>query len=157
MIKINIVAVGKVKENYFADGIKEYAKRLSKFCEFTVKEISEENFNKVDDALISVIKEREADRILPNLKGYVLAMAIEGKKYSSEKLASTIKRLTDNGTGIITFVIGGSYGLSDRVKNRADELVSFSDMTFPHTLFRLMLTEQIYRAFSINANSPYHK
>ena len=85
MIKINIVAVGKVKENYFSDGIKEYAKRLSKFCEFTVKEISEENFNKVDDALISVIKEREADRILPNLKGYVLAMAIEGKKYSSEK------------------------------------------------------------------------
>ena len=157
MIKINIVAVGKVKENYFADGIKEYAKRLSKFCEFTIKEVVEENFTKVDDSLASVIKEREADRILPNLKGYVLAMAIEGKKYSSEKLASTLKRLTDNGTGVITFVIGGSYGLSDRVKNRADELVSFSDMTFPHTLFRLMLTEQIYRAFSINANSPYHK
>lgn len=157
MIKINIVAVGKVKESYFADGIKEYAKRLSKFCEFTVKEINEENFTKVDDALISVIKEREADRILPSLKGYVIAMAIEGKKYSSEKLASTLKRLSDNGTGVITFVIGGSYGLSDRVKRRADELVSFSDMTFPHTLFRLMLTEQIYRAFSINANSPYHK
>lgn len=157
MIKINIVAVGKVKESYFADGIKEYSKRLSKFCEFTVKEIAEENFSKVDDALISVIKEREADRILPNLKGYVLAMAIEGKKYSSERLASTLKRLVDDGTGVITFVIGGSYGLSDRVKKRADELVSFSDMTFPHTLFRLMLTEQIYRAFSINANSPYHK
>ncbi len=157
MIKINVVAVGKVKENYFVDGINEYAKRLKRFAEFNIIEVAEENFTKVDDALICVIKEREGDRILPHLKGYVIAMAIEGKKYSSDGLAKKIKTITDGGEGVITFVIGGSYGLSDKIKNKANELASFSDMTFPHTLFRLMLTEQIYRAFSINQNSPYHK
>lgn len=157
MIKVNIVAVGKVKEKYFADGISEYSKRLSKFCDFKITEIQEENFKSVDDAIVSVIKEKEAEKILPHLKGKIVAMAIEGKKFSSEKLAKTIKEVCDLGGGVITFVIGGSYGLSDAVKNKADILMSFSDMTFPHTLFRLMLTEQIYRAFTINSNSPYHK
>ena len=157
MIKVNLVAVGKVKEKYFADGISEYVKRLSKFCEFKITEIQEENFKSVDDALISVIKEKEGEKILPHLKGKVVAMAIEGKKYSSEKLADTLKEVCDVGGGVITFVIGGSYGLSNTIKSRADLLMSFSDMTFPHTLFRLMLTEQIYRAFSINLKSPYHK
>ncbi len=157
MIKVNVVAVGKVKEKYFADGISEYAKRLSKFCDFKIIEIQEENYKSVDDSLISVIKDKEAEKILPHLKGKIVAMAIEGKKYSSEKLAKTLKEVCDLGGGVITFVIGGSYGLSDLVKNKADLLVSFSDMTFPHTLFRLMLTEQIYRAFSINSKSPYHK
>ena len=157
MIKVNIVAVGKVKEKYFLDGISEYSKRLSKFCDFKIIEVQEENYKSVDDALISAIKEKEAEKILPNLKGKIVAMAIEGKKFSSEKLAKTIKEVCDLGGGVITFVIGGSYGLSDAVKNKADVLMSFSDMTFPHTLFRLMLTEQIYRAFSINSGSPYHK
>ena len=157
MIKVNLVAVGKVKEKYFADGISEYVKRLSRFCEFKINEIAEENYQKADDGLISVIKEKESERILPYLKGFVFAMAIEGEKLSSEKFASTIKNLSDRGTGVITFVIGGSYGLSDQIKKRADKLLSFSDMTFPHTLFRLMLTEQIYRAFSINGGSAYHK
>ncbi|MBR2498128.1 MAG: 23S rRNA (pseudouridine(1915)-N(3))-methyltransferase RlmH [Clostridia bacterium] len=156
-MKVNIVAVGKVKEKYFADGISEYSKRLSKFCDFKITEIQEENFKSVDDAIVSVIKEKEAEKILPHLKGKIVAMAIEGKKFSSEKLAKTIKEVCDLGGGVITFVIGGSYGLSDAVKNKADILMSFSDMTFPHTLFRLMLTEQIYRAFTINSNSPYHK
>jgi 23S rRNA (pseudouridine1915-N3)-methyltransferase len=157
MIKINLVAVGKVKEKYFADGIDEYKKRLGKFCEFNIIELAEENYNKVDDSLIKQIKEKEGEKILLNLKGHVFAMAIEGKKFSSEKFAARIKTLTDSGQGVITFVIGGSYGLSDKVKERADELISFSDMTFPHTLFRLMLTEQIYRAFSIIGGSAYHK
>lgn len=157
MIKVNVVAVGKVKEKYFADGISEYAKRLSKFCDFKIIEIQEENYKSIDGSLISVIKDKEAEKILPHLKGKIVAMAIEGKKYSSEKLAKTLKEVCDLGGGVITFVIGGSYGLSDLVKNKADLLVSFSDMTFPHTLFRLMLTEQIYRAFSINSKSPYHK
>ena len=157
MIKINLVAVGKVKEKYFADGINEYKKRLSKFCEFNIVEIAEENFNKVDDALVKQIKEKEGEKILSALKGYVIAMAIEGKKTTSQKLAAHIKDLTNRGNGVITFVIGGSYGLSDAVKQRADELTSFSDMTFPHTLFRLMLSEQIYRAFSIINGSSYHK
>ena len=157
MIKVNVVAVGKVKEKYFADGISEYAKRLTRYCEFKIIEVSEENFTKFDEGLVSTIKEKEAERILPHLKGYVVAMAIEGKKYTSEKFAKLIKDVADRGSGVITLVIGGSYGLSDRVKNRADELLSFSDMTFPHTLFRLMLTEQLYRAFSINGGSAYHK
>lgn len=157
MIKVNVVAVGKVKEKYFADGIAEYKKRLSRFCDFNIVEIAEENYNKVDDAVIRTIKEKEGERILPYLKGYVFAMAIEGGKTSSEKLARTIDGLSARGNGVITFVIGGSYGLSDAVKSRADSLLSFSDMTFPHTLFRLMLVEQIYRAFSINGGTAYHK
>ena len=151
------MAVGKVKENYFAEGIKEYAKRLSKYCEFNIIEIAEENYLKVDESKIKLIKDRECERILPHLKGHVFAMAIEGKKLSSENLAKTIKALTDNGEGVLTFVIGGSYGLSNEIKNKAHTLLSFSEMTFPHTLFRLMLTEQLYRAFSINGGSAYHK
>ncbi len=157
MIKINIIAVGKVKEKYFSLGIEEYKKRLGKYCEFTIIELQEENYAKVDDALIQTIKEKEGEKILPHLKGKVFAMAIEGEKLSSEKFAKKIKTLCDAGEGVITFVIGGSYGLADTVKNKAHALISFSDMTFPHTLFRLMLTEQIYRAFSINAGSAYHK
>lgn len=157
MVKVNIVAVGKVKEKYFADGIAEYKKRLSRYCDFTITEIAEENYNKVDQALISTIKEREGERILPHLKGFVFAMAIEGEKTSSEKFARTIDGLIARGNGVITLVIGGSYGLSSAVKERADKLLSFSDMTFPHTLFRLMLVEQIYRAFSINSGTAYHK
>jgi 23S rRNA (pseudouridine1915-N3)-methyltransferase len=157
MVKINIVAVGKVKEKYFLDGINEYSKRMGKFADFTITEVSEENYTKVDDSLIQTIKEKEADRILPHLKGYVYCMAIEGKKMTSEQFAGQLKGLIDQGKGVITLVIGGSYGLSDRVKAKADKLFSFSDMTFPHTLFRLMLCEQVYRAFSIMNGSSYHK
>ena len=157
MIKVNVVAVGKVKEKYFSLGIEEYKKRLGKYCEFSIIEIQEENYSKVDEKLIDVIKQKEGEKILSAVRGKVFAMAIEGEKVSSEKLAKRIKTLIDGGEGVITFVIGGSYGLSDAVKNRADGLLSFSDMTFPHTLFRLMLTEQLYRAFSINAGSAYHK
>ena len=157
MVKVNVVAVGKVKEKYFADGINEYAKRIGKFANFSIIEIAEENFNKVDAKAIEIIKERECERILPHLKGQVYAMAIEGKKHSSESFAKELKALVDKGEGVITFVIGGSYGLDDKIKQKADKLLSFSDMTFPHTMFRLMLTEQIYRAFSINSGSNYHK
>ena len=157
MVKINIVAVGKVKEKYFADGINEYAKRISKFAQFSIIEVQEENFSKVDDGIIEIIKERECQRIFPHLKGIVIALAIEGKKYDSTAFAKAIQKFTDQSGGTITFVIGGSYGLSDKIKDKAKELISFSDMTFPHTMFRLMLTEQIYRAFSIVAGSAYHK
>lgn len=156
MIKVNVVAVGKVKEKYFSDGIAEYAKRLSRFCEFKIIEVEEENFKKAESGDISVIKEREGERILPHLKGRVFAMAIEGKRRSSEEFARLIQTAADS-VGIMTFVVGGSYGLSEAVKSRADGLLSFSEMTFPHTLFRLMLTEQIYRAFTILGGSAYHK
>jgi 23S rRNA (pseudouridine1915-N3)-methyltransferase len=152
-----LVAVGKVKEKYFADGISEYAKRLSRFCQFNIVEIAEENYLKVDDSIINLIKEKEAERILPHLKGFVISMAIEGKKTSSVGFAQKLSKLIDSGNGVITFVIGGSYGLADKIKEKSNELFSFSEMTFPHTLFRLMLTEQLYRAFSINGGSAYHK
>lgn len=157
MVKINLLVVGKVKEKYFAEGILEYSKRLSRFADFNIIEVSEENFNKVDDATINLIKEREAERLLPHLKGYIIALAIEGAKCSSEEFAKKLGSLIDNGTGVITFVIGGSYGLADSIKEKANLKMSFSNMTFPHTLFRLMFCEQIYRAFSILNGSAYHK
>ncbi len=155
MIKVNIVAVGKVKEKYFLEGINEYKKRLSRFCDFNIIEVAEENFNKVSEGEISIIMEREKQRIMPNLKGKIFALSIEGKKYDSVSFSNLIKNTSDT-DGVITFVIGGSYGLSEDIKKISTE-ISFSDMTFPHTLFRLMLTEQIYRAFSIINGSPYHK
>ena len=154
MIKINLVCVGKVKEKNFAEGIAEYAKRLKRFCDFNVFEVAEENAAGLS-ALTTI--EREGKNIISKLRGAVFAFAIEGKKYSSEKFAEQIKKLVDSGTGEITFVIGGSYGLSDEIKRKADGLVSFSDMTFPHTLFRLICVEQIYRAFCIIGGTPYHK
>ena len=156
MIKINVLAVGKVKEKYFLDGINEYKKRLSRFCDFNIIEIEEENFKNPTPSEIEIIKEKEAQKILPHIKGKTIVMAIEGKKISSEKLASLILDF-QNLSSTITFIIGGSYGLSDKVKNKADIKLSFSDMTFPHTLFRLMLTEQIYRAFTIINGVSYHK
>lgn len=157
MIKINIVAVGKVKEKYFADGINEYVKRLSRFATVKITEIKEELLSKDGDAEKSITLQREGERILPELKGYVIALAVEGKKLSSEKLSMRLAELKNGGVNEITFVIGGSYGLSNAVKDKANMLLSFSDMTFPHTLMRLILTEQIYRAFMIDAGASYHK
>ncbi len=158
MLKINIVCVGKIKEKYYAEAVLEYVKRLSRFAEVSVTECKEENFAKEPtEGEIPVILAKEGVQIKKNLKGYVFAMAIEGKKMSSEEFAKKIKQLKDKGEGIITFVIGGSYGIDEEIKKNADFKFSFSDMTFPHTLMRVMLTEQIYRAFMINADSCYHK
>ena len=155
MIIVRIVCVGRIKEKYFSDAVKEYSKRLSRFCDFSVIETEEENYFKYDGET-DKIKEKEGERIIPLLRGKVIVLGIEGKKYDSCGFAKVIKNCVDRGEEI-TFIIGGSYGLSDEVKQRAAKIISFSDMTFPHTLFRVLLTEQIYRAFSINAGSPYHK
>ena len=155
MLKVNLVCVGKVKEKYFADGIAEYAKRLKRFCDFNITEVSEQTAK--ESSGISAVIDAEGKTVAAKLRGAVYVAAVEGERFSSEKLAKEIKNCADNGQGVITFVIGGSFGLSDEVKKRADKLISFSDMTFPHTLFRLMLTEQIYRAFCIIAGTPYHK
>lgn len=157
MIKINLVAVGKVKESYFRDAVAEYAKRLGRFCRFSVTEIKEELLGKDCAAERDRVIRREGERLLPELKGYVIALAVEGKRLSSEGLADRLNMLLSTGTGELSFVIGGSYGLSDAVKDRADLLLSFSDMTFPHTLMRVILTEQLYRAFTIAEGSGYHK
>ena len=145
MQKINIVCVGKLKEKFYADAVAEYCKRLTRFAQVTVRELAEKR----------TIAE-EGELILRELRGYVIVLAVEGKKLSCEGLAEQMRRLSDAGKEI-TFVIGSSCGLDDKVKAEADFLLSFSDMTFPHQLMRVILCEQVYRAFMINAGSEYHK
>jgi len=145
MQKIYFVVVGKIKESFYRDAVAEYVKRLSRFAKTEIKELPE-----------GANPEAEADDILRSCKGYVVALAVEGEKLSSEGLAKRIKKLSDEGKDI-TFVIGSSCGLSDRVKTVADFRLSFSDMTFPHQLMRVILAEQVYRAFMINSGSTYHK
>lgn len=156
MIKINLICVGKVKEEYFRAAVAEYAKRLSRFCDFKITEVSEENLKDPAAGDIERILKKEGENILPKLNGKIFALAIEGEKLSSEKFAQLLSKEKQAGTGEITFVIGGSYGLNRAVKERA-KLISFSDMTFPHTLFRVMFTEQLYRAFCIAEGTAYHK
>ena len=145
MQKIYFVVVGKIKESFYTEAVAEYVKRLSRFAKVEIKELPE-----------GANPDAEAESILRAVKGYVIALAIEGEKSSSEKLAARIKKLADAGKDI-SFVIGSSCGLSDKVKQAADYKLSFSDMTFPHQLMRVILAEQVYRAFMINAGSTYHK
>ncbi len=156
MFKVKIIAVGKIKEEYFQQAVAEYIKRAGRYAEVKIVEVKEENFcAEPSDKEKEIILEKEGEAILKEVKGRVFALAIEGKKISSEGLKDLIKKSKDAGEEL-TFIIGGSYGLADKVK-RAATLVSFSDMTFPHTLFRVMLTEQIYRAFNIMEGGKYHK
>ena len=145
MQKIYFVVVGKIKESFYREGVAEYVKRLSRFAKVEIKELPE-----------GANPEAEADEILRACKGYTIALAVEGEKLSSEKLAKKMQTLADTGKDV-SFVIGSSCGLSDRVKNAADYKLSFSDMIFPHQLMRVILAEQVYRAFMINAGSTYHK
>ena len=157
MIRINIVAVGKVKEKYFLSAIEEYSKRLSRFCKLEIIEVKEENFVAEPNASqIEIIKEKEGDNIIKKLSGRVILTAIGGKKYTSQSFSQKVMSFVNAGSEI-TFVIGGSYGVSEAVKQKANEKISMSKMTFPHRLFRVMLLEQIYRAFTINNNIAYHK
>lgn len=157
MIKIKIVAIGKVKEDYFLKGIEEYSKRLQKFCEFEIVEVKEVNYKNPTTAEIEQIIKKESELISSHLTGAVVAMAIEGKLLSTSDLKDYIDKKSVSGQSEITFVIGGSYGLDENIKNRATDKISLSKMTFPHTMARLILTEQIYRAFTIMNNLTYHK
>ncbi len=145
MQKVNIVCVGKIKEEFYRAAVTEYLKRLSRFAKVEVKELAEGR--NPDD---------EAPYILRAAKGYKIALCIKGEKCSSEALASRIKSLCDKGEEI-TFIIGSSEGLSDEVKKQADLRLSFSDLTFPHQLMRVILCEQVYRAFMIISGGAYHK
>lgn len=145
MNKVNIVCVGKIKEKFYTDAVNEYTKRISRFAKLNIIELAEKEN-----------PEKESDSILKSLKGYKIVLAIEGEKVNSVSLAKKIQTQIDKGNEI-TFVIGSSCGLDNRVKSQADYLLSFSDMTFPHQLMRVILCEQIYRAFMINAGSEYHK
>ena len=159
-MRINIVCVGKIKEKYLKLGIDEFKKRLSKYCKLEIIELDDEKApENLSDKEMLMIKEKEGKKILSKIKdnSYVIALAIDGKNLSSEELAETINKLGVRGVSNITFVIRGSLGLSDDVLSRADYKLSFSKMTFPHQLMRLILLEQGYRAYRINNGEPYHK
>ena len=157
-MKIKIVCVGKLKEKYLKDGIDEYSKRISRFAKVEIVELPDEKIpDNPSDAQCLAVIEAESEKIKKHLEGYIIALCVEGQKLSSEKLAEKIAQIQLGGNSTITFVIGSSLGMSDAIKKTASLKLSFSDMTFPHQLMRLILTEQIYRAFKINNNESYHK
>ena len=159
-MKIKIICVGKIKENFYKDAILEYSKRLSRYCILEVVEVEDEKTpDKASENECSLIKKKEGQRILSHIKDneFIVTLEIEGKKLTSPGLAKKLEEITVLGNSTLDFIIGGSLGLSDEIKNKADFKLSFSDMTFPHQLMRVILLEQIYRAFKINNNEPYHK
>lgn len=159
-MNITIVTVGKIKEKFYRDAVLEYEKRLSRYCKLDIVEVADEKTpDKASEVVENQIKEKEAERILKYIKddAYCIALAIEGKKTDSVKFANHLDQLGVSGKSNIVFVIGGSLGLHPKVLNRADEKLSFSDMTFPHQLMRVILLEQIYRCYRIINGEPYHK
>lgn len=157
---ITIIAIGKLKEKYLRDGINEYLKRLQSYAKVEIIELADEKepYN-ASAAEEEQIKIKEGERIKAKIKpdSYLIALAIEGKQFTSPALAQKIDSLASSGNSHLTFVIGGSLGLSDEILKNADLLLSFSELTFPHQLMRLILLEQIYRSFRIIKGEPYHK
>lgn len=159
-MNISIIAVGKVKEKYLTQGIEEFLKRLTPYAKVSINEIREEQApENLSLSEMEQVKNKEGERILAAIKAdqVVVALAIEGRNLSSEELAKQLDDYATYGKSNVAFVIGGSLGLADAVMKRADLKLSFSRMTFPHQLMRLILVEQIYRAFRINRGEPYHK
>ncbi len=150
---IKIITVGNIKEKYFKDAIEEYKKRISKYTKIEIIEVKDEGFTEIDKNL-----KLEKESILKHIseKEYIITMEIEGKELTSKEFAEKIRTIQIENSNIV-FIIGGSYGLSDSIKSKARFHLSFSKMTFPHQLFRVILLEQIYRAFKINNNENYHK
>lgn len=161
-MKINIVAVGKIKEKFFKDAIEEYSKRLSKFCTLNIIEVSEVVAKVENETNIKNSIEVEGNEIVSKLDSFaknifIFVLDIDGKELSTIEFEKKIEEIKLNGVSEIVFIIGGSYGLSAELKKKANFRLSFSKMTFPHQLFRVILLEQIYRAFKIANNEPYHK
>ncbi len=159
-MNISIITVGKLKEKYLKQGIDEYLKRLSAYAKVEIIEVPDEKApEELSETEMLQVKQKEGERILAKINpdAHVIALAIEGKMKSSEELADTLDKLATYGKSKVAFVIGGSLGLSKDVLKRADEKLSFSKMTFPHQLMRLVLVEQVYRAFRIIKGAPYHK
>lgn len=160
MQSVKITAVGKLKDKFYSDASEEYLKRLKAYCKCEIIEIPQTVLpDSPAEGEINSALEKEGEQILKKIpsSSLVIAMCIEGKQYSSEKLAKLISDAGVNGKSSLVFIIGGSFGLSEKVKKRADIRISMSEMTFPHRLARVMLLEQIYRAYSINAGTKYHK
>lgn len=159
-MKITILCVGKVKEKFYRDAIDEFAKRLSRYCKLEIIEVTDEKTDEqASETEIRIVKEKEGERLLKNMKedAYVITLCIDGKQLDSEGFSEKIEKLGIQGVSHICFVIGGSLGLSDKVVRRADFKLSFSPMTFPHQLMRVILLEQIYRGYRIMNHEPYHK
>jgi 23S rRNA (pseudouridine1915-N3)-methyltransferase len=159
-MKITILAVGKIKEKYFTAAIQEYAKRLSRYCKLEIVEVADEKTpDKASEREEELIREKEGKRLLKQIRedAYTIALVIESKQFTSEEFAEKINTLGITGKSHILFVIGGSIGLSQEVLDRVDEKISFSKMTFPHQLMRVVLLEQIYRGYRIISGEPYHK
>ena len=159
-MNITVIAVGKVKESFYREALAEYQKRLSRYCHLEIVEVADEPApENVSPAQADSIKGKEAQRILKRLpdNSFVITLEITGKKYDSEGFANKLEDLALAGNSRLVFVIGGSLGLHPSVSARADLKISFSDMTFPHQLIRVILTEQVYRAFRIINGEPYHK
>lgn len=152
-MKVNIVCVGKIKEKFFVDAIAEYQKRLSRFCDLKIIEVEEAS--NVKD--LEKKSELEGKLLLEKCSGVIVALDGRGKQLSSPEIADFIESKKNQGNSEITFVIGGSNGLSDEIRNKSNLILSFGKITFPHQLFRVVLIEQIYRAFTILENLPYHK
>ncbi|MBQ4616816.1 MAG: 23S rRNA (pseudouridine(1915)-N(3))-methyltransferase RlmH [Clostridia bacterium] len=160
MYKITILCVGGLKESYWRDAVAEYQKRMKPFCRFTITEVPEERIpDKPSSSQIQAVVNAEGDKLLSKLDpaSLPIALCIEGKEQSSEQLAQTIERAAVGGEGNLTFMIGGSWGLSEAVKSKARVRLSMSPMTFPHQLARVMLCEQLYRAMQILSGGQYHK
>ena len=160
MLLIKIICVGKLKEKFYLDAVKEYSKRLGSYCKLEINEIPEQRLpQEPSNAQISAALNKEADSIAQCIpKGaMVIALCIEGKQFDSLDVAEMLSQSTVSGVSKMCFIIGGSFGLHDTVKNNADVKMSMSKMTFPHHLARIMLLEQIYRGYKINENSRYHK
>ncbi len=153
MLKIKLITIGKVKEKYIVDGVKEYIKRMSGYCKIEQIELKEESVDSVDALKI------EEDRVVKEIEkvDYSIALAIKGKQLCSEEFSLKIEQLMINGVSSIAFIIGSSHGLSENVYSRVDFKMSISKMTFPHQLFKLLFVEQLYRAFKIMKNESYHK
>lgn len=159
-MKITLITVGKIKEKFYEQAIAEYAKRLSRYCKLEILQVADEKTPDEASALEEQqIRDKEGERILSHIKdgSHVIALAIEGEQLTSEQLAARIDKLGVTGTSHIVFIIGGSLGLSDKVMERSDYRLSFSKMTFPHQLMRVILLEQIYRSYRIIHHQPYHK
>jgi len=160
MLKINILTVGKLKEKYWQDAINEYSKRLSRYAKVKIVEVADEKTDeRASENQNNKVKEKEGQRLLSNISDgdYVIALAIDGKMYDSVGFAQRIEQIAVGSIDTIDFVIGGSLGLSSEILNRANEKISFGKMTYPHQMMRVILFEQIYRAYRIINNEPYHK
>lgn len=159
-MKITLITVGKIKEKYLKDAIAEYSKRLSRYCKLEIIEVADEKTpDNASDTVEDCIRDKEGERILKYVKddAYVVTLEIKGKLLTSEELAEKIDKLGIKGTSHIIFIIGGSIGLGKEVLKRSDYALSFSKMTFPHQLMRVILLEQIYRSYRIISHEPYHK